>query len=615
MRVYEAIVKGLESIGVAAFGGAGENAANLLLALKHSTKIKPVVVRHEQAASFMACGYAIHSNRLGVCFATAGPGAFNLFSGLGVAMSDSYPVLAISGFARKVCKGKGALNETSGQSRTFDFQAMFAARPFESPTGEKILGTTNLNFQGRAAGSTDNCQATSFFFFNDTGAHFLKRLDAVDPVEPITPDSLIRRACECKVKILDRRPEFPREFPYYLDSNRFLSNVPGSTILFPVVNMTRQYINALTYLLTEPDGHRPAFRDDRNFYLPAGVGNWVRSGFLNKKIKLALGILGTMRTQIEAELLLQNPILMVQAMGLDSWIHASVAPTKLLPALDFRYVTPRYRWLEFFRWGNTEVRINPIGLPPYLECMCPPFYPSMSVAVQAVVDSKYRAGGTYGDEAYCRCIFQGDRGDKYLKEVPHYKDEVIARTKDICTYIYERHGRFPAHCDAIYAPGVWLQAHHLDLSYYDALFKTTRRKHTENISNAGTLSDCVPLRKDQNYAHISRNCNCNTGKIHICWRSFPRAHGTGARRRLSKGVARFAWTRRRRAYGCLLHGHFHDLVHRGPGNASVVFPNFFKKQRPQYLLASILDIWLSGVSSARLLGGVSYLRRRLERRV
>ena len=57
MRVYEAIVKALEGVGVdAAFGGAGENAASLLLALKHSKKIKPVIVRHEQAASFMACG-------------------------------------------------------------------------------------------------------------------------------------------------------------------------------------------------------------------------------------------------------------------------------------------------------------------------------------------------------------------------------------------------------------------------------------------------------------------------------------------------------------------------------------------------------------------------------
>jgi acetolactate synthase-1/2/3 large subunit len=157
MRVYEAIVKELECAGVdAAFGGAGENAASLLLALKHSTKIKPVIVRHEQAAAFMACGYAIYSNRLGVCFATAGPGAFNLFSGLAVAMSDSYPVLAISGFARMAWKGKGALNETSGLSRTPDSQAMFAATTKRSFLLEDITKTCdvmeeaiNLAFEGR----------------------------------------------------------------------------------------------------------------------------------------------------------------------------------------------------------------------------------------------------------------------------------------------------------------------------------------------------------------------------------------------------------------------------------------------------------------------------------
>ena len=58
------------------------------------------------------------------------------------------------------------------------------------------------------------------------------------------------------------------------------------------------------------------FVDDRNFYLPAGVGKWIRNGFLNKKLKVPLGILGPMRTQIEADLLLQNLMLLIQAMGL-----------------------------------------------------------------------------------------------------------------------------------------------------------------------------------------------------------------------------------------------------------------------------------------------------------
>jgi len=128
MRVYEAVVKILEGLGVdAVFGGPGENDASLLLALKHSTKIKSVIVRNEQAASFMACGYTMYTTRLGVCFATAGPGAFNLFSGLAVALSDSHPVLAISGYSSLDWAGKGALNETSGLHRTPDSRAMFAA--------------------------------------------------------------------------------------------------------------------------------------------------------------------------------------------------------------------------------------------------------------------------------------------------------------------------------------------------------------------------------------------------------------------------------------------------------------------------------------------------------
>ena len=53
MRIYQAVAKALEGIGVdTVFGGAGENDATLLLALKHSTKIRAIVTRNEQAAAF-----------------------------------------------------------------------------------------------------------------------------------------------------------------------------------------------------------------------------------------------------------------------------------------------------------------------------------------------------------------------------------------------------------------------------------------------------------------------------------------------------------------------------------------------------------------------------------
>jgi acetolactate synthase I/II/III large subunit len=157
VEVYEAVVKGLESAGVdTAFGGNGENVASLMLALKHSDRIRPIMTRHEQAASFMACGYAMFTDRLGVCFATVGPGAFNLFSGLAVAMSDSYPVLAITGYISLEWEGRGAVNDTSGLNGTPDSQAMFAATTKKSylltdinDTCDVLEEAVNLAFEGR----------------------------------------------------------------------------------------------------------------------------------------------------------------------------------------------------------------------------------------------------------------------------------------------------------------------------------------------------------------------------------------------------------------------------------------------------------------------------------
>ncbi len=134
MRVYEAVVAALETIGVdAAYGGAGENAAGLMLALDASEKIRPIIAKNEQGASFMACGHAMFTGNLGVCFATAGPGAFNLISGMCVALTDSYPLLAISGYSTVAWQGRGGLNETSGLARTPDSRMMFRAATKKDP--------------------------------------------------------------------------------------------------------------------------------------------------------------------------------------------------------------------------------------------------------------------------------------------------------------------------------------------------------------------------------------------------------------------------------------------------------------------------------------------------
>jgi acetolactate synthase-1/2/3 large subunit len=157
MQVYEAIVKGLESIGVeTAYGGNGENIASLAVALDRSKKIRPILTRHEQAAAFMACGHAMFTDQLGVCFATVGPGAFNLVTGLGVAMSDSYPVLALTGYIETRWEGHGAVNDTSGLNGTPDSRALFAATTKRSyrltdvaDTCDVLEEAVNLAFEGR----------------------------------------------------------------------------------------------------------------------------------------------------------------------------------------------------------------------------------------------------------------------------------------------------------------------------------------------------------------------------------------------------------------------------------------------------------------------------------
>src|SRR5246500_4590592 len=80
------------------FGLPGDGINGIMESLRtHEDKIRFVQVRHEEAAAFMACGYAKFTGRLGVCLATSGPGGIHLLNGLYDAKLDNQPVLAITG--------------------------------------------------------------------------------------------------------------------------------------------------------------------------------------------------------------------------------------------------------------------------------------------------------------------------------------------------------------------------------------------------------------------------------------------------------------------------------------------------------------------------------------
>src|SRR5438477_10160306 len=80
------------------FGIPGDGINGIIEAFrKRQDRIRFIQVRHEEAAAFMACGYAKYTGRLGVCLATSGPGAIHLLNGLYDAKLDGVPVLAITG--------------------------------------------------------------------------------------------------------------------------------------------------------------------------------------------------------------------------------------------------------------------------------------------------------------------------------------------------------------------------------------------------------------------------------------------------------------------------------------------------------------------------------------
>ena len=111
MKGAEVLLKALERHGVdTVFGHPGGAILPVYDAL-YDSPIKHVLVRHEQAGAHAADAYYRASGRVGVCFATSGPGATNLVTGLATAQMDSSAVVAVTGNVATSLIGTDAFQE------------------------------------------------------------------------------------------------------------------------------------------------------------------------------------------------------------------------------------------------------------------------------------------------------------------------------------------------------------------------------------------------------------------------------------------------------------------------------------------------------------------------
>ena len=94
----QSLIRALECAGAEnVFGIPGGAILPAYDPLFDSTRLRHILVRHEQGAGHAAQGYAAATGKVGVCMATSGPGATNLVTPLADAYMDSLPIVAVTG--------------------------------------------------------------------------------------------------------------------------------------------------------------------------------------------------------------------------------------------------------------------------------------------------------------------------------------------------------------------------------------------------------------------------------------------------------------------------------------------------------------------------------------
>ena len=230
------------------------------------------------------------------------------------------------------------------------------------------LATPFLNVLARSAPSPDNSQPTHFIMLNDEGCWLLRRPPRQEVAALLaglpprfgewSQADWLAAAGAVRHRLRAGRLDMPREFPYYVGWNKQMSNMPGTTIFVPLVDTTRMMINGILNLLAEPPGQRPLFVDDWRAFHPANAADWAgllaseahlvpripyhpiggvhraRGGFVNPKIPIPIGLVRTFLADHESFYLTHNLMLMSEAMGLGSWVHACTPSTYLLGGDD-----------------------------------------------------------------------------------------------------------------------------------------------------------------------------------------------------------------------------------------------------------------------------------------
>jgi hypothetical protein len=337
------------------------------------------------------------------------------------------------------------------------------------------------NYPGAAGGrsfpSGAGFHSSITFFTDDEGVYYLDVRDAPAP-DILRQDGssdleTLLDSIRSKIrKIQSNRLDLPREAPYTEAHNTWVANHPGTFLVIPVGDLSQHVLLNLCYMLQ----NGLVLTDDIHRRPVPGIDKFKGIVDTNNTWPLTFVDQWSM-AELTAELSTScyAGTLMLQAMGLGGWLFNGLDPFAVLGASGNPDVTGlRFRYDRNEKWPYP----NPTGLEGVMEGYCPPHHHDMRAAVEALCKRKFGPGGPFHPET------PGPwRESRKVRSSAQVHDEAFRECVALqAQYIFDTFGKFPGTVPSIFLI-TYLQAHHLDLEFYDTYYKPGAylRTHAEHM--------------------------------------------------------------------------------------------------------------------------------------
>jgi hypothetical protein len=338
------------------------------------------------------------------------------------------------------------------------------------------------NYAGAAGGrvfpSAAGFHTSQTFFTDDDGVYLLEMRDAPGFADRAYDGSLDLEAFLANVrkqvrKLQNGRLQLPSEVPFTEAHNTWVFNKPSTLVVVPVGDLSQHVLLNLCYMLQNglvlfDDIHKRPIPGIGQFKDIVNVDNVWPITFVEQ------WSLSELTVELAASC--YAGVLMLQAMGLGGWMFNGVDPFAVfgasgdpdVPGLGFRYDKDE-------RWPYP----NPTGLKGVMEGFCPPHHADMRAAVEAVCERKFGPGGPFNPET--PGVWKDSRRVRSAAQVhdERFRECVALQAQ----YLYDTFGKFPATVPSMFLI-MYLQAHHLDLEFYDKLYKpgSYLKTHADHMS-------------------------------------------------------------------------------------------------------------------------------------